>query len=168
MQGNIQNTAGTSTGWHVANWGAWGWAETILKLIAVAAGIIAFFGATSASGFILSGNSHLAAVILGALLTFVTLAVIAVRITQREVIAVIFAILNALGHLGVLFALLRLPDQTTWPIIFGVFWVLGQFVKVQFLNVSGYTEGGSTSAMMRQVTIVLAVVYIVFTVLVIV
>ena len=36
--------------------------------------------------------------------------------------------------------------------IFGVFYVLGQVIKLQFLRVTGYTEGGANSSGMLRTT----------------
>src|SRR3954466_13909458 len=91
-------------GWHVAQWGTWGWAETIVKLIGIAAGIAAFFASAGAASFFISGNPHLAAVIWLALLTLIFLVTIGLRFQQRETISLIFAVLNFLGHLALLIA----------------------------------------------------------------
>jgi hypothetical protein len=152
--------------WHTAEWGTWGWAETILKLIAIGAGIFAGVGVLSGGEFMLGGNPRLAAVILLALLTLGAVLQVVIRYGQREIISLIFAVLNLLGHSGLLIALLRAPDQRTLPILFGVFYVLGQVVKLQFLRVSGYTEGGASTRGMLRVTGVMATLYTLFTILI--
>ena len=60
-------------GWHTSEWGMWGWIETILKLIALGIGILAFFQ-TPANDLVLGGNPHLAAVILLVLLSLASVA----------------------------------------------------------------------------------------------
>lgn len=152
-------------GWHTSEWGAWGWLETILKLVALAAGVIAFFQSDAANPLVIGDNPYLAALILLGLETLGALAQVGIRFVQREVVSFVFAILNLLGHLGLLVALLRVPTDTTLFIIFGVFYVLGQLVKVQFLRTSGYTEGGATSRGMIMVSLVMAAFYAVFVVL---
>ncbi len=154
----------STQGWHTAHWGTWGWAETILKLIAIVAGLIAFV--QSLGEIVVGGNPHLAAVIVLALLSLASVGQVVIRLTQREIISVIFAVLNLLGHFGLLIALLRVPPDNTLAIVFGVFYVLGQLTKVQFLRVTGYTEGGANSSAMLRVTGVITAIYIVFTVLV--
>ncbi|MEO8392492.1 MAG: hypothetical protein ABI700_05820 [Chloroflexota bacterium] len=158
----MQNTS--TQGWHTAQWGTWGWAETILKLIAIVAGIVAFF--QTAGDLVIGGNPHLAAVILLALLSLLSIAQVAIRLTQKEIVSMIFAVLNLLGHFGLLIALLRVPPDRTLAIAFGVFYVLGQLTKVQFLRVTGYTENGANSSAMLRTTGVIAAVYAVFTILV--
>ncbi len=158
--------ARTTPGWHTAQWGTWGWAETILKLVALAAGILAFF---QASGDLIIGNHpRLAAVILLALLTLGSLFQLYIRFTQRETISMGFAVLNLLGHVGLLIALLRAPDLREYALVFGVFYTLGQLVKIQFLRVTGYTEGGATTRAMLMVTAVMTVLYALVAILVLV
>ena len=158
MQQNAQ-----TQGWHTAQWGTWGWAETILKLIAILAGIIAFF--QTAGDLVIGGNPHLAAVIVLALAALASIAQLGIRFTQKEIVSLIFAVLNLLGHFGLLIALLRVPTDLTLALVFGVFYVLGQLTKVQFLRVTGYTEGGANTSAMLRTTGVIAILYIVFTVL---
>ena len=155
-------------GWHVAEWGTWGWAETILKLIAVVAGMAAFVRTTSYTTFVVSGNQHLAAIILLAVLTLLSIGQIGIRFVQRETISFIFALLNFLGHLALLIAMLHAPQERTLALIFGIFYVLGQLTKVQFLNVTGYTEGGANSSGMARTTWVIAAIYAIFVVLVLI
>jgi len=152
-------------GWHTSEWGAWGWLETILKLIALAAGVIAFFQSNAANPLVVSGNPHLAALILLGLESLGAVAQVGIRFVQREIISFVFAILNLLGHLGLFIALLRVPTDTTLFVIFGVFYALGQLVKVQFLRTSGYTEGGATSRGMVMVSLLMAAFYAVFVLL---
>ena len=158
----MQNSA---QGWHVAEWGLWGWVETILKVIGLIAGIAAFFGSNSANPLTIGGNPHLAAVILLALLMLLSLGALGLRVQQKEIISLIFGIVNFLGHLGLLIALLRLPDSMTLSLIFGVFYTAGQLTKLQFLNVSGYTESGQTKSGMIRFAVGMAVAYVLFTIL---
>lgn len=159
MQSGVQ-----TQGWHIEKWGALGWIETVLKLVAIGAGMVAFVRSLSADGFVLANNSHLAAVIVLVLLVVASIVQVTIRFQQRETVSMIFAILNLLGHLGLLFALLRLPDHRTLPLIFGVFYILGQLTKLQFLRTSGYTEGGATTRMMLGITTILTAIYVLFAV----
>ena len=108
-------------------------------------------------------HPHLAAVILLALLTLAALAQLAIRFTQRETISLVFAVLNLLGHLGLLFALLHVPDPRTLPLIFRR--LLGRsvkLIKLQFLRVTGYTEGGANTSAMLRTSVIMAVLYALF------
>lgn len=155
-------------GWHTVQWGTWGWAETILKLIALALGVLAFFQSNPASELVIGGNPHLLAVIVLAILTLFSVGQVGIRFTQKEIVSMIFAVLNFLGHAALLVAMLRVPTDLTLPILFGVFYTLGGIVKVQFMRVTGYTEGGADSPTMIRVSALMALPYIVFVVLLLV
>ncbi len=158
----MQNSA---QGWHVAEWGLWGWVETLFKLVALIAGIAAFFASNSATPLTIGGNPHLAAAVVMLLLTLLSLVALAIRVQQKEIISLIFGIVNFLGHAGILHAILRLPDSMTLSLVFGVFYTVGQLTKLQFLNASGYTENGQTQSGMLRFAIGMAVAYALFTIL---
>lgn len=84
------------------------------------------------------------------------------RIAQREVISVIYAILNLTGHVAMLIALLRTPQQQLPAIIFGLCYVIGELVKQRYLTVSGYTEVGATPGQMLNVSRGLMAMYLLF------
>jgi len=166
MQENAQPQA-EPAGWHTSSdWGTWGWAETILKLIAIAAGILAFIRSIREGALSVSGNPHLAAIVLLVLLTLAAILQLSIRLQQKETISFIFAVLNLVGHVALLLALAHDPSPRTLPIVFGVFWLLGQLTKVQWLRVTGYTEGGANSSTMLRTTVIVAVLYLVFIILV--
>ena len=158
----------TVKSWHVANWGFWGWLETGLKLVGIVAGYIAFFNSSAVSTMTIGGSPRLAAIILVALLTLAMIAVIYMRITQKELISIGYSILNALGHISLLIALLRVPEQRTLPIIFAVMFVLGELAKQRFLAISGYVESGADTASMLKFSRVVMLVYIVLIVLLVI
>lgn len=160
--------AGTNAGWHVAKWGLWGWIETGLKMVSIIAGFIAFFGANGSDAFEVGGNPHLAALILLAVMSLMTVVVVGLRFTQREIISIGFAILNMLGHFALLYSLLGTPDQQALPVVFGVFYALGEVAKQRFLTITGYTESGQTTSAMLNFSRGVAVVYIIFAVLVLI
>jgi hypothetical protein len=142
----MQQTA--SQGWHVDNWGTWGWIETGLKLVAIAAGFLAFITSNSANPMTIGGNPELGAVIIVGLMTLLNVVALGLRFRQQEVISMIYVILNFLGHLALLIALLRQTDSQILPLAFAVFMVLGELAKQRFLSTSGYTENGQTSGQM--------------------
>ncbi|MBC7871483.1 MAG: hypothetical protein H7Y09_11645 [Chitinophagaceae bacterium] len=149
-------------GWTTASWGFWGWLETILKLIGIVFGLIAFVASLSEGTFTLGGNPRLAAIIVLGLLTLASVGIIALRYQQREITSMAFAVVNALGHLGLLIALLRLTDQPILAVLFGVFYVLGGLVKLRFLAVTGFTEPGQTPQAMLRFNWVINIVYALF------
>lgn len=160
----MQNSS-QAQGWHTAEWGTWGWLETILKLIGAFAGVVAFVNSDSSAPLRIGDNPHLIALALFALLALGALAQVGIRFVQRETISFGFAILNLLGHAALLVAILRVPPDITMTTIFGAFYVLGQIVKLQFLRATGYTEGGSNSTGMQMVAVAQAAMYAVFAIL---
>ncbi|MBC7811886.1 MAG: hypothetical protein H7175_12100 [Burkholderiales bacterium] len=145
-------------GWHVANWGLWGWLETIIKFVGIVAAYAAFFA--SSGDLIVGGNPELGAVIIVALATLITIVAITIRIRQREVISMVYALLNFLAHVGLVIALLRVPTQTTLPLVFAVAFVIGELVKQYFLKVTGYTEQGQDIAGMIRFSRIVMSAYI--------
>ena len=157
-------TTTPAQGWHTAQWGTWGWLETIAKCVALVAGFIAFFNPFHPSTFMIGGNPNLAALILLVLLTLASIAQLAIRFRQQETISMIFAVINFLGHVAVLIAVAQVPHHRLWPVLFGAFYVVGQLVKVQFLRVTGYTESGADTAGMLRTAGAMAALYALFAV----
>jgi hypothetical protein len=157
-------TTTPAQGWHTAQWGTWGWLETIAKCIALVAAFIAVLSPFPASIFLLLGNPNLVALIVLILLTLASIAQLTIRLKQQETISTIFAVLNLLGHVVLLIAVALVPHHRLWPVLFGVFYVVGQLVKIQFLRITGYTEGGADSQGMLRTTAIIAVLYALFTV----
>jgi hypothetical protein len=167
-KGEIMQQSKPTVGWHVANWGLWGWIETALKLVGIVAGYIAFFNSNAVTDLTMSGSPRLAAVILVALLALAMIGVVFMRITQKELISIGYSILNALGHIALLFALLRVPTQTTLPIIFAVMFILGELAKQRFLAISGYVEGGANTPTMIRFSRIVAVTYLILVIFLII
>jgi hypothetical protein len=113
---------------------------------------------------VIGGNPHLLAVALLALMTLAAFFQLFVRFIQKETLSFVFAVLNALGHLALLIALLRVPTSMTLAVVFGLMFVLGQAAKIRFLSLTGYTEGGSDVQQMKRVAAVMGFIYIALTV----
>lgn len=152
----------TPSGWHVAQWGTLGWAETIVKFIGIIVAFIAFAQAVPTGVFTLGGNPRLAAIIVLALLTLIWLAPIPLRFQQREIISTVFTILNLLAHIALLLALLYVLQGNTLPLIFGVAYLIGEGIKRRWLMVSGYTEAGRSQSAMFMVSNIFLVAYALF------
>jgi hypothetical protein len=146
--------------WHLQNWGIWGWAETALKLIGIAAVAFGLLGAVPTFSLNIPLNAKLLAVILLALLSLLSLVIITIRFGQREIIAFGFSILNALGHISALLLLLQSTVIPHYPAVFAITYLLGEAVKYQFLRVTGYTESGRDQKAMLQLPTALLVVYL--------
>jgi hypothetical protein len=155
-------------GWHVANWGFLGWLETGLKLIGLGSGFIAYFASNSNQHMRLLENLRLGALAVLALLTVFTLIALIFRVMQREVISLIFAVLNVLGHSAGLLTLVSSSDKYSWLIILGICFVLGELVKQRFLTTTGYTESGQTTSGMLRYSRVAMAIYLLFVVLLLV
>jgi hypothetical protein len=162
----MQQTA--PTGWHVKNWGVWGWVETAIKSIGIIAGWVAFANSLSAPDFMLVNNPRLAAMILLLLLALPLIGITFFRIYQREIITIIYTVCSLTAHWGMLFALLRTPDQRGIAIVFGVAFAIGELTKSQFLRTSGYTEGGLKTQNMMLGVYGLAAMYVLFAILMLV
>jgi hypothetical protein len=147
-------------GWHVGQWGTLGWLETIAKIVGIIAAFIAFFQAITAPDFRLGGSTELDAVTLTLLLTLVWTGVLITRFRQREIIAMIFGIFNALAHAALLIALLKPPVAIGLPIVFAIAYIVGELIKRVFLVQTGYTEGGRSASAMLMVSNVFIGVYV--------
>jgi len=162
----MQANETTAQHWHVAKWGLWGWLETGIKVVGIIAGLIAFLNTPTTSELIIGGNPHLAAVILLGLLTVFTVLALFIRIGQREIVSLIYAIFNLLAHAALVIALVRLPDQGVLPVVFGAAFAVGQAAKLRFLSITGYTEGGQDANFMRNFALAILIAYALFAVLV--
>src|SRR5258705_2002855 len=111
-------TTTTNQSWHMAQWGTWGWLETIAKCVALIAGFIAYFNTIPGASFMLGGNPHLAAFIVLAVLTLASIAQVAIRFGQRDTISMGFAVLNLLEHLALLLSLEQVSHQRLTDVVF--------------------------------------------------
>jgi len=126
--------------WNVANWSPLGWLETVIKLIALGLAIVALFNAFSAGVFNAPSGSRLLQVIVLAVLALGLTFGILERYGQREIIAMIFILINNVGHWGMVYALLTLPGPGSLLIAFLALMLLGDFIKLIWLWTSGYTQ----------------------------
>ena len=150
-----------SASWHVQNWGVWGWAETILKLIGIAVAIWGFSNILPSFSPGLPLNTKLLAVIVLSLMTLMSLFIVSIRFGQREVISFGFAVLSAIGHISALLVLLQSAAQSSYPSFgFAVAYLLGEVVKIQFLRVTGYTESGRDQKAMLKIPAIFGGAYL--------
>jgi hypothetical protein len=139
-------------GWYVGQWGTFGWLETIAKFAGIVMAFIAFIQSLSTTNLIIGGNPRLATVIVLIPLTLIWTYNLILRFQQREIISMIFGILNALGHAAVLIALLKMPEQRTFAIIFAIAYIIGEVFKRVFLIKTGFTESGRSNAAMMTIS----------------
>jgi hypothetical protein len=162
----MTNTVSMPTAsWHVGKWGLWGWLETFLRLLGAVAGCTALAGVFAGGGLTVGGNPYLLEIALLSLLSLAMLFIIVVRVRQHEVISLMFAVVNAVGHVALLSALLLVPLSLTAALLFGGFQVLGLAAKAIFLRKTGYTEMSASSSSMQVANVVLLMLYAAFTLL---
>jgi uncharacterized membrane protein YidH (DUF202 family) len=132
------NTATPNRRWHIANWPTLAWIETALKLVAITvvlATAASLFQGTNFTPPI--GKTWIQIVILG-ILSLGLLAAIYDRLLEREIIAMIFVILNNLGHWGMTLLLLQFPKPTSTLLLFSSLMLAGDLVKLSFLFTTDY------------------------------
>jgi hypothetical protein len=87
-----------SAGWHVAQWPPLAWLETLIKLIALVVAVVALIDSLAAGEFALPNGLRLAQLIVMTILSLGLVVAIFDRIAEREIVAMLFVILNNLGH----------------------------------------------------------------------
>ncbi len=155
----MNDTTGTPQPWHVAAWPPLAWLETVIKLIALAIGIVTLIGALSDGAFELPSGIRLGQWIVLALLSLGLVAAIADRIIEREIVAMVFVIVNNLGHWGMVIALAAVPGPGAALVAFCALMLTGDLVKVAFLRVHHYTTRDTPPAVMLGLTLFYAAGY---------
>jgi hypothetical protein len=116
------------TGWHIASWGPWGWAETIVKLAGVAVALAAALEGGAAS----TPATHrvpywiLFAVAVGYIGTVID------RLIDRELIAIGFVLLMLLGHWSMAYAMGRPAWPTSSVRTFAALMLVGDLIKIGY------------------------------------
>jgi len=128
--------------WHIANWSALGWLETGIKLVAFVAAIVALIQALSSGTYSAPPGVRLIEVIILAFAALGLFGAIFERYMQREVIAMIFVLINNIAHWGMVYALLTVPGPGSLLVIFAALMLVGDLVKIYWLRVSGFTQDG--------------------------
>jgi len=86
--------------WHVGNWSALGWLETVIKAAAFVAGISALLSALSGGTFTTPTGGRLVQVLVLGFAALALTGAIVERYMQREIIAMVFVLVNNGGALG--------------------------------------------------------------------
>ncbi|MGD8464648.1 MAG: hypothetical protein PVI09_12340 [Anaerolineae bacterium] len=120
--------------WHVASWPPLAWLETIIKLVAFGFGIAALVRALATGTFELPGGLHLFQLIVLFVLSLGLVAAILDRWIEREIVAMVFVILNNVAHWGMVIALLFQPGPGWLLLAFAGLVLLGDLVKLVFLR----------------------------------
>jgi hypothetical protein len=145
----------------VAQWPPLAWLETALKLGAIVIGIVALAQALTGGTFALPGGLRLAQLIILALLSLGLVAAILDRIAEREIVAMVFVLLNNLGHWGMVIALAAVPGPGVLLVAFAALMLAGDLVKLAFLKTSDFTVRDTPPVVLFGLTSVYVVGYLV-------
>ncbi len=125
--------------WHVARWPPLAWLETGIKLLALGIGVGTAVAALANPTFAFPTGLRLGQFILLVILSLGLVAAIFDRLTDRELIAMGFVVLNNLGHWGMVLALATASNlgRTVW--LFAGLMLLGDLVKIWFIKTANFT-----------------------------
>lgn len=143
-------------GWHVANWGPLGLAETTVKAVAILIALVA-----------VTGGGALA-VPQGRSLPYWLLVIVAVgyvvaiadRLVDREITAVVFVVAMVVGHGAIVYA----AGGSNWPAgavqLFAGLMLLGDLVKIAYFATTGARVRGLAPVVPMVMTGTLACAYL--------
>ncbi len=116
-------------GWHVANWGWWGWAETVAKLAAIVVGLAAAIGGGGAVA--VPDDHRIAFWALTAVAVGYTVAIYD-RFIDREIFAMGFIVAVVVAHWAMVYAM----GRDVWPGTavrwFAALMLAGDLIKIGF------------------------------------
>lgn len=147
-------------GWHVAKWPLLAWLETVIKLAAIVIGTVALVQAQSTGTYGLPSGLRMAQFIILTLLSLGLLAAIFDRISEREIVGMVFILLNNLGHWGMVVALASEPGPGALLIAFAGLMLAGDLVKLVFLRVHNYSVRDTPPAVVFGLTAAWAMGYL--------
>lgn len=125
--------------WYVARWPALAWLETGIKLVALGIGIRAGVNAFAAGAWAMpQGAGWIAAIVL-IVLAVGLLAAIGDRLADREAVAMVFVILNNLGHWGMVAAFFSAAGPGGAADTFAGLMLAGDLVKIGFIRAHDFT-----------------------------
>ncbi len=119
--------------WHIAQWPPLAWLETVIKLAALATGIAAFINGVMTGDFALPDGLRLVQWVILVVLSLGLLAAIADRFLDREIVAMVFVVVNNAGHWGMVVALLSGADTGRALVAFAGLMLAGDLVKLVFI-----------------------------------
>ena len=105
--------------WYVARWPFLAWVETAIKLVALGIGSVAFVQSISVGRILL--------------------AAIFDRLTEREIVAMVFVIINNLGHWGMTFSLASGFPVSNFLLAFCSLMLIGDLIKLVFIRVHNFS-----------------------------
>jgi hypothetical protein len=130
--------------WHTSTWPPLAWAETAIKSLAIVAAVTALATAiTDPAPPRLQGIHLVPLVLLGLLSVGITAAIID-RWIERERVAMVFVLLNNIGHWSAFTALLLSPDPQPWIAVYAALMLVGDLVKIAFIVRHGFSVRGAS------------------------
>jgi hypothetical protein len=130
----------TDVRWHVAKWHFLAWVETLVKLLAIG---VAIYSLTQPiiRAEVWNTLSVLGVAILGLLSAGIALAILD-RLRRREIVSMVFVILNVVGH-GIALAYAVLARGITPNVAtFAAAMLAGDLIKIAFIRKSDFTLEG--------------------------
>ena len=149
-----------SRSWHVDSWPTLALLETLLKLAALVIGIVAGVRAVITPDFQLAQGWQLTQFIILLLLSLGLLAAIGDRWTDKEIVAMVFVVINNLGHWGMLVTLVVVPWPANTLLLFAGLMLLGDLVKLLFIRVHQFTVRAYPSSLLIGLTLFYVVGYL--------
>ncbi len=146
-------------GWFVARMGPWEWLETLLKSVAIA-GALWGLSTALADGFRLSLDGRLPQIMLLGLASLGTLAAVVERLATREVISMVFVLLNNVGHWGMTAAFVGAPDHSAPVLVYCSAMLAGDVVKLYFFWRTGFTVRNAPRSAVLGITGLFALAYL--------
>ncbi|MCD4686660.1 MAG: hypothetical protein K8S97_12060 [Anaerolineae bacterium] len=125
----------TAKRWHIAAWSPLAWLETVIKLVALIAALIALGDALRVGDFALPSGARLIQQVILTVLALGLTAAIIDRIIEREIIALVFTLINNAGHWGMVIAQASVEDVGLTLMVFAALMLAGDLVKLLFFTV---------------------------------
>ena len=145
--------------WHVATWPLLAWLETVVKLAGICTGIAALIEAATGGGLGMPEGARLAQFIIMVVLSIGLIAAIFDRIIEREIVAMLFVLVNNVGHWSVVIALAADDVPTTLIVTFGILLLVGDLLKLAFLATTNFTVRQIPRSVLYGLTIAYVVGY---------
>lgn len=147
--------------WRVAQWPPLAWLETVIKLVAILIGILTLVDALSTGNLTFPDGLPLTQLVVLALLSLGLVAAIFDRLVEREIVAMVFVILNNLGHWGMVLGLLAPQHPGSRLLAFAALMLVGDLVKLFFLKVHNFQVRDTPRSVLYGLTLFYVVGYVI-------
>jgi len=145
-------------GWYLARMDWLEWQETVLKLGAAGCGIAAFSLAFAADRLALPGGWGLVQLVILAVMSLGLFGAVFERLDQREIGAMVFVVVNNLGHWGLLLAIASGLGGGL-VIAFSALMLAGEITKLTFFAKSNFTVRNSPKKFVLAIVAMFALGY---------